>query len=294
MNLLHLNYFYIVAREGGFTKASKLLDIQQPAISRMVRQFEDNIGIVLFERVGRSVRLTPRGSEIFQYAERIFREVDHLSFHLKNENQIPKGEIAFAASEPIANHLMPKIIEKILRGAPELYPQVISGPASDLIERIKNGGLEFGLFFHTPSIPEGLKMTVIKDIRFHLVVRGDLAKDTRVLSSFIGSREVDDTETRSFPTLNKLKKLHPKAKITVSSNNISAHKEMVLCGLGVAVLPSFMVSREIKSQKLKDLLPRESLFFKLKLIQRNSNYISNNAKALIQACANELTETTSS
>ena len=56
MNLLHLHYFYHVAKEGGFTKASTSLRIQQPAISRMVKLLESDIGFSLFERVKVSYR----------------------------------------------------------------------------------------------------------------------------------------------------------------------------------------------------------------------------------------------
>lgn len=63
MNLLHLEYFYTVAKEGGFLRASEKLRINQPAISRMVANLEDYFGFKLFEKVGRNVRLTSRGEK---------------------------------------------------------------------------------------------------------------------------------------------------------------------------------------------------------------------------------------
>lgn len=102
-----------------------------------------------------------------------------------------------------------------------------------------------------------------------------------VLESFIGSREIDDTSTKHFPTLTKLKKIHPEAKIRISSNNITAHKEMVLRSLAVAVLPDFLVQEDLKSGILSDVLPKERLEFELKLVERSNSVLSLNAQTFL-------------
>lgn len=285
MNLLHLQYFYVVVREGGFTRASEVLRIQQPAISRMVKQLEDFMGQPLLERIGRSVQTTPFGREIYEHSQKIFGEVETLKLKLDSKNQKPHGPLAFAASEPIASHFVPEVLKNVMIKAPDLYPQVYSGTASMLFEQILKGELEFGLFFHIPELPERLKMTVLKKVRFHLVVLRERAKDTNVLESFIGSREIDDIATRSFPTLTKLKRIYPKASIRISSNNITAHLSMVLKGLGVAVLPDFLVERDLKNKLLVDVLPNERLEFDLKLVQRATGISSTNTKAFLEVCS---------
>lgn len=72
MNLLHLQYFYVVAKEQGFTKASKALRIQQPAISRMVKLLEEDLGVRLFEKIGRNIQLTTQGKDVFQHYKNDF------------------------------------------------------------------------------------------------------------------------------------------------------------------------------------------------------------------------------
>jgi DNA-binding transcriptional LysR family regulator len=281
MNLLHLQYFYVVAKEGGFTNASKTLRIQQPAISRMVRQLEDSVGFPLFERVGRKVQLTAQGKEVFERSKRIFGEVERLQAAVGQLMGAPKGPMAFGASEPIASHFVPEVLERLLPSNPDLYPIIYSGSASMLFERIGNGELEFGLFFHIPNLPSNLKLTILKKIRFHLVVGRENRKKPRVLESFIGSREIDDTSTRTFPTLEKLKKIHPKASIKISSNNLTAHRSLVLKGLGVAVLPDFLVGGDLEAGRLVDVLPKERLEFDLKLIQRGTSVLGLNAQTFI-------------
>jgi len=285
MNLLQLQYFYVVAKEGGFTNASKVLRIQQPAISRMVKQLEDFLGFPLFERVGRQVQLTAQGREVFERSQRIFENVESLQSAVGQLVGVAKGPLAFGGAEPIISHFVPDILERLLPDYPELYPIIHSGPASVLFDQIRKGQLEFGLFFHIPSLPSDLKMRTLRKVRFHLVVRKDLRKNKNILESFIGSREVDDTASRTFPTLEKLKKTHPQATIKISSNNLTAHLSFAQKGLGVAVLPDFLVKQHLEEGQLADLLSKEKLEFDLKLVQRANAVAGLNAQTFFKYCS---------
>lgn len=281
MNLLHLQYFYTVAKEQGFTRASKILRIQQPAISRMVKLLEEDFGFQLFEKVGRHVQLTPKGQEVFEHCQKIFGSVTELKQSLGRISGEVKGPLRIAAAEPIASHFLPRMLEEYLSKYPQVHPNLFSGPASILFQQIESGQLELGIFFHIPDLPEKLEIFERKDIPYRLVIRKDLKRKKEVLESFIGSREIDDTSTRRFPTLEKLRRDHPQAKIKVSSNNLTSHKEMVLRGIGVAVLPEFLIKNELKEGLFADLLPKENLIFQMKFIKRRTATLSLAAKELV-------------
>ncbi len=282
MNMNQLRYFYEVAKERGFTNASRSLRIQQPAISRMVKQLEDSLGFDLFERRGREIQLTAQGAEVFERCRRIFAEVENLQSEIGLIGGECHGPLAIAAADPIASHLLPGILKDFTAKFPKVYPIVNSGPAAMLFEKIIDGALEFGLFFHVPEVPQKLELSIVKAVRFHLVVRKDLRRDLKTLQSFIGSREVDDTDTRRFPTLEKLKRVYPAAKITISSNNLSAHREMVHAGLGVSILPEFLVGPDLKRGTLADVFPRKKFEFNLKLVKRRSSVMSLNGRSLLE------------
>lgn len=284
MNLLHLYYFHSVAKEGGFLKASKLLRIQQPAISRMVRQLEEDMGIKLLERVGRNVRLTSQGVEVFEKSSKIFSEVDALKISIGQLSQEKQGPLLLAAAEPVASHYIPTILKPYLAEHTKVYPQIFSGPAEMLFDKLLNGSLELGMFFHMPPLPERLEIFSTKKIRYYLVIRKDLRRKKEVLESFIGSREIDDVTTKKFPTLERLRKDYSEAKITISSNNLTAHKELVLQGLGVAVLPDFLVEADLASGLLSDIYPKENFQFQLKFIKRKTSVLSANAKEFVDLC----------
>lgn len=284
MNLLHLHYFYVVAKEQGFTKASKALRIQQPAISRMVKLLEDDIGFPLFEKAGRNVQLTKAGIEVFEHCKKIFGTVDDLKQSLGQISGECKGPLLLGASEPVASHFLPAILKFYLEQHPQVYPNIHSGPAAMLFDNLINGDLEFGIFFHIPELPEKLEIFKTKETRFHLVIRKDLRKKKEILENFIGSREIDDTTTKKFPTLERLKKDYPDSNIKISSNNLSAHREMVLQGLGVSILPAFLVAQDIKEGLLADIYPHESFKFQMKFIKRRTAVLSLAALELVKVC----------
>jgi len=286
MNLLHLQYFYVVAREQGFTNASKVLRIQQPAISRMVGQLEGKFGFKLFEKIGRHVQLTQQGEEVFEYCKRIFGEVEKLKLSMGEIGGICKGPLLMAAAEPIASDFLPLRIKFFLKKFPEVYPNIFSGPASMLFEKILEGEIEFGLFFHIPDLPEKLEIFEKILIPFHLVIRGDLKKNINIIQSFIGSREIDDTTTRRFPTIERMKKDYPDTQINISSNNLTAHRKMVLEGLGVSILPQFLIEKDLKTGRLIDLYPKEKFEFQLKFVKRKTGVLSLNACEFVKVCQN--------
>lgn len=284
MNLLHLHYFYVVAKEQGFTRASRTLRIAQPAISRMVKLLEEDFGFALFERIGRNVQLTRQGLEVFENCKKIFAEVDQLKSSLDHIKGECKGPLALAAAEPIASHFIPSCLVSFLGQNEKVYPQIFSGPSSMLFERILNGELEFGLFFHIPSLPERLEMKVLRQSRFHLVIKKELRRNKKVLRSFIGSREIDDVDNRRFPTVERMRQEDPEVKIKISSNNLTAHREMVLAGLGVSILPDFLVASEIEAGRLADVYTNEKFEFSMKVVYRKSGVLSLNARSFLQHC----------
>ncbi|MGZ3745218.1 MAG: LysR family transcriptional regulator [Pseudobdellovibrionaceae bacterium] len=274
MNLLHLEYFYTVAKEGGFLRASERLRIQQPAISRMVAQLEDYFGFKLFEKIGRNVRLTSQGQEVFESCQRIFGEVEKLKSSVGKILGEPKGPLVIAAAEPIASRWLPDKVASLVKNYPEIYPNIFSGPASLMLKKIENGEIEIGFFFHIPDLSDKLIIEKNISIPFRFVVRKDLRKKEEVLTSFIGSREIDDIGTRRYPTLERLRREFPEAKIRFSSNNLTAHKELVLKGAGVAILPEFLLEEDLQAKTVVDVFSHEKFQFNLKIVKRKTTVLS--------------------
>ncbi|MCX6125391.1 MAG: LysR family transcriptional regulator [Proteobacteria bacterium] len=134
MELNHLKYFYFVAREGGFSRASRMLKVAQPSITKTVKTLEKSLGVQLFERNGRSVALTKDGSDLFRKCEIIFAQVESIQSKAAfgGVSSSIKSTISIGAAEPIASHLLPSILKHFLRDFPHVYPQVIATTAAEV------------------------------------------------------------------------------------------------------------------------------------------------------------------
>lgn len=264
-NLLHLRYFYTVAKEGSFTRAAEKLKIAQPALSRMVKELEESFEKELLVRTKRQVTLTDHGRVAWKYAQGIFDQVNELEKFFSKEDITSLPPLRIGTSDVLATQVFPQIITKFSKDE-SIYPLVQIGTSTEIFDLIEKRTLDFALLFHTPSTRTGLVIRPFAEVRFHLVINKKFQKNEETRTSFIGSREVDEVTNKKFPTLSLWKEVEPKTKIKISTNSIMAHLSMAKEGLGIAVLPSFLIEKELKQGQLVDLLPKERLHFKLNLV----------------------------
>jgi DNA-binding transcriptional LysR family regulator len=282
MELNHLKYFYTVARERSFTRASKALRIQQPTISKMVRNLEGELGVVLLERHKQGVRLTPAGSQVFQTCETIFGEVDKIHGVADRQKGECEGPFAFGATDSVCSYLVPRALGNFLRAHPKVRPSVFAGNSNLILNEIQDGRIEFGLSFTAPEFA-GFQTTELLKVPFQLVIATEKLKSPVTRKAFIISRDIDYAKARPFPVLEMLKKNKVTGETLISSNNLDAQKQLVKEGLGVALLPGFMVKSGLQKGTLTALLPRKEFSYSLKLIYRKGKVLSRSAGIFLDA-----------
>jgi DNA-binding transcriptional LysR family regulator len=284
----HLAHFVQVARHGSFTRAARALHVQQPSVSRAVKLLEDALGVQLLVRRPRAVELTAAGERVLDAATRLFEEADNIGRIAQAARGDLRGPVRIAAAGAVASRLVPDAIAAVVSAHPGVWPMVVSGPASMAADRIAAGDLELGLYFYVERLPRVLVVEPLIEVDFHLVVRADRARDRATLASFIGSREIEGERARAFPTLDRLRELVPEAQIRISTNDAEAHLRMVEAGLGVSVLPRFVVADGLRAGTLADVLPGERLAFPLLVVTRARRVPSEPGAALLSAIASRL------
>ncbi len=257
MEVNHLKYFYAVARAESFTKGSTLLRVSQPSVSKLVKNLEEELGFSLFERSGRKIRLTEKGSAVYRHCQVIFGEIEKIDVLAHRDagrkQQVIAGTLRIGGAEAIVSHLIPLVLTSFHARFPQVYPSVIASTANDISRRIADGALDFGLFLHLPDLPDDLEVRQEFEIPHRIVVATQHRRSKAVLSRFIGSREVEVSGTKSFPSLSLLRKEIPDAAIAISTNSMTAQLKLVLSGVGVAVMPLFVCESEIKRGRLRCL-----------------------------------------
>ena len=105
-----LRYFYEVAKHGSFTKASQVLRISQPSLSKMVSQLEKTAGYFFLERNKKGVRLTPIGEILFEGCEKIFTEFEAVKASISEKGKECSGMLSIGASDNVCNYLFPEVL----------------------------------------------------------------------------------------------------------------------------------------------------------------------------------------
>ncbi len=283
----YLKYFYVVAKEGGFTRAAKVLRIQQPAISKMVKQLEAQLGLPLFERHKNGVRMTPAGERIFGSCQLIFDQVEQIRRLSGWEKEECQGPLSFGVTDSVCSYLMPRVMREFLSAHPKVKPSLFAGASNLICEEILAGRIEFGIFFTHPGDAH-FDVKELGQVPFVLVRTAGEPASKRLAGSFIISREVDYPKSRAFPVRQMLEENRVKVSVGISSNNLDAQKKMVLEGLGMALLPKFMVEDELRDRKLVAVPSERGFSYSLKFVRRKKKVLSRNAEAFLKVFKEKL------
>lgn len=278
--LNHLKYFYFTVLEGGVASAAERLHVQQPVVSKMLRSLDERFQQPLFRKSGRRKVLTDFGQLVYRHCQIAFQELEKLGDISSGSRQLA-GPLNLGCSEAIAGEALAKGLQSLLGDFPDLHPNVYSAPARHLVDLLAQRKLEFGLFFHLPELPSNLEVIQRWPLRFHLVVARSSKDNVDVIERFIGSREIDDTHTHKFPTLEKMRRQYKGARIALSSNNLNFHRQLVRQGFGSSILPAYLVAEDLKNRTLHDIYPREKFSFDLKIVAPKSETLSRAAQELL-------------
>ena len=128
--------FLVTAEEGSLSAAARALGMAQPTLGRQVDALEEELGVVLFERVGRGLTLTPSGLELLDHVRAMGDAANRVSLSAAGQSQSIEGTVCITASETYAAILLPPIIARLRRAEPGIDIEIVtSNKASDLRRR---------------------------------------------------------------------------------------------------------------------------------------------------------------
>ncbi|MBC7779764.1 MAG: transcriptional regulator CynR [Proteobacteria bacterium] len=147
MELRHLRYFLAVADSLSFTRAAATLHLTQPTLSQQIKQLEQGLGTVLFDRVGRSVRLTAGGTLFRQHAERALKEISSASAALGELEGLMHGTLTIGVFQSFNSSLLPPILASFSAAYPGIHVTVRQLPTGEMEERLVKGELDLGIAY---------------------------------------------------------------------------------------------------------------------------------------------------
>ena len=152
MEIRVLRYFLTVVREESITRASEVLHITQPTLSRQLAQMEEEVGVKLFERGSRKITLTNEGILLRRRAEEILQLVDKTQKELIEQEEQVEGKIAIGCGEIASVQLLPELFQKFREKYPRVNFDIFTATADLVKEQMDKGLMDVGLLLEPLDI----------------------------------------------------------------------------------------------------------------------------------------------
>lgn len=237
-----MTYFIEVAKREHISEAALHLHVAQSAISRQIANLEQELGVQLFDRIGRNVKLTSVGRSFLLHAERAIAELDLGIEEIKTYLNPEKGMIRIGFPSSFATQLLPSVISAFRKQHPDVEFQLRQGNYQFLMDAVKNREINLSFIGPLPTQDLELQSTELFTEPFSLLVP---VQHRLANSSAVHLAELKQESFIVFPSDFILHKTVIQAcqsvgfqpKITSIGEDLDAIKGLVAAGLGITILP---------------------------------------------------------
>ncbi len=143
--------FLVTAEEGSLSAAATVLGLTQPTLSRQVASLEEELGVALFERVGRGLELTPSGAELLEQVRAMGDAAVNLKLTAAGQSSAIEGNICISATDLVTILAMPVLVQKLRERHPDITVELI---ASNTISDLKRREADIAIRAMQPTEPE--------------------------------------------------------------------------------------------------------------------------------------------
>jgi len=244
MDVASVASFVAVAEELHFSRAARRRNVSQPALSKQIRQLESVLGLQLFARDRRTVRLTPEGAALVERAHTLLTAVAGIE---EFAGQLRRGaaghiRVGFAPSAP--HHVLPTLLRRFRTRHPAIETELIEMSSGDQIAAIQRGALDVGLLRPPRRTPvdlvchevsrEPFVAAIPKDFALARRRRVSLAALARVPLVLVARRAAPDVYDDLVDAFNRVAVI---ANVQREATHVNTALALVTAGVGVSLLP---------------------------------------------------------
>lgn len=151
MDFRKLEAFCKVYELKSFSKAGLELQLSQPTISAHVANLEEELGVPLFDRLGRTVLATQAGEVLYRGAKQVFQQVGRINSEIGLLRDMVVGDLLLGGSTIPANYILPDLLKSFLALYPSLRVHMTTGDTDAIIRQVGQGRLELGIVGYQPE-----------------------------------------------------------------------------------------------------------------------------------------------
>lgn len=242
--------FLVTVEEGSLSAASRALGMTQPTLGRQVSALQDELGIVLFERVGRGLTLTPSGLELVEHVRAMGEAASRISLTASGKSQLIEGTVCISASEVDAAFRLPRIIEILRHAEPGIDIEIVASNAESDLRRRE---ADIAIRNYRPKQPS-LIAKKIRDIRGRIYATPaylDSIGHPRLPEEFSEADFIGFNRSAEFIAAMKSFGLNLTQKnFPIISESHLIQWEYVRQGLGIGIMPEDIADQDPRVQQV--------------------------------------------
>lgn len=255
MDIQSIQAFLSVSETGSFSRAADALFLTQPAISKRIRSLEQSLGVALFDRIGKSVRLTEAGHALIPSCRRIIAEIAEGERIISNLRTTTSGVLSIATSHHIGLHRLPPVLRDYSKHYPEVELKLGFMDSEEACQQILNGETELAIVTLPDEDNDRLEMIPVWHDPLYVVVakQNPLASQKRLsthrLLDYAAILPSTGTYTRKL--IDTALGLDESVKTLLETHYLETIKAMVQTGLGWSMLPASMLDESLSALAIK-------------------------------------------
>ncbi len=251
LSLYKLEIFATVTEAGSFSKAADRLYLTQSAISQHIQDLESQLGTQLFIRGRRGVTLTPAGQILLDYTTRILQLVREAASAVTDVELLASGQLRLGATPGTDVYLLPDWIGGFQQRFPNLTASLTTDVTSQIVSQVLNHTLDLGIVEGEPADDERLDRMMLREVDQMVIVgrghpwfkRKMIPLEALNAQPFIA--RPPNSHTRAWME-SLLQKHNVTLDIVAEFGNPEAIKRAVGAGLGITILPEYVVQHECR------------------------------------------------
>jgi DNA-binding transcriptional LysR family regulator len=295
LDLHYLKIFHAGASHLSLSKAAEELHISQPAVSIQIRKLEEELGLKLFDRIGRHVYLTQNGEMLYGYTTKIFDLVMQAKARIHNLNGTIWGNVQVGATNTPGIYIMPRVLGKFKKQYSDVITNLHVSNGDEIEEMLFHNRLDFAVMSGGPvGIWKGvLHVEKIYTDQAVLVVSPDhrlATKQEARIDELAGEVYITQAPDSALFRLVEgiLGEMGLPFDISMSLGSTDAIKQAVSYNLGISFLPKIAVKLDLKLGLLKEVtLNKKKWKYEYYLVYRKDKHLSPAVEKLVDLCKEE-------
>ncbi len=257
MEIRQLNTFRMVATLLSFSRAATALNYVQSSVTTQIQQLEEELGVRLFDRLGKHIALTDAGKRLYLYAERILNLTEEARYAVA-EGEMFTGTVTIGAPETLCTYRLPAVLQEFRQRFPQARLTFRPESFLDLRHCVSEGTIDVAFIMEEPVYSTSLQVEPL--IQENVIM---LASPEHPLARqpIIRGRDLEGVQCllteKGCPYRSvfehALNEEHISAVMDLEFVSVEAIKQCVIAGMGIALLPEITVAAEIVQGRLQAL-----------------------------------------